>query len=202
MRSLIRRFDAFLSRRYGVFTFTDEEDCLLRLQIAAASHSLLLPGQVVQPGDKVLKIHLWNEHVPIPSSSEGYGLVWAKEVQRMFLKSLQAVGRYMQGTSSLADTRAVGGETILLFAGDRRNGERLMKRLGFKVLPYTHPLGRFGEFWENFYSWVLVWTYNPAGLHHRSLFHQRRSEFWISAGDYLARYGQKAVSLHQGNPPF
>jgi hypothetical protein len=198
VRALIRRFDAFLAQQYGLFNFTDEPDCLLRLQAAGAPHRLNFPGQVVQPGEPVLLIHLWSEHIPrtLPA---GPDLAWAKTIQRAFLKSLQAVGSYIQEEPRLADIRAIGGVTILMFAGNRRNGARFMERLGFTVMPYTNPLGRFGEFWENFYTWMLIWTYNPASLRSRKLFQMRRSEIWIPAEKFVARYGGKPAK-HQFLP--
>jgi hypothetical protein len=193
VRTLIRRFDAFLARRYGVFIFTDEGDCLLRLQIARAPHRLQFASQVVKRGEPVLLIHLWNEHIP-PVSPAGPDLAWAKTLQRAFLNSLRAVSVYMQKEPRLAEIRAIGGVSVLMFAGNRRSGERFMQGLGFTVMPYTSPLGRFGEFWENFYSWVLIWTYNPSGLRYRKLFGQQRAEFWIPIEKFLARYGGEPAS--------
>jgi hypothetical protein len=193
MRALIRRFDAFLARRQGVFNFTDDADCLLRLQVTVAPHRLRFPDQVVERGEPVLLIHLWNEHTP-QISPAGPDLAWAKTLQRDFIKSLQKVGRYMQEEPSLADIRAIGGITVLMFTGNRHSGERFMQRLGFTVIPYASPLGRFGEFWENFYSWVLIWTYNPTSLHHKKFFRQRRAEFWMPAEKFLDRFGGEPAS--------
>lgn len=189
MRAIIRRFDAFLVRQYGLFNFLDEPECVLRLQIATASHRLYFPDQVVQPGEKVLVLHLWNEHIP-PVSPSGIDLAWVKTMQRAFMKSLRAVGSYMQAEDWTTEIRAVGGITVLMFAGTRRSGERYMERLGFTVMPYKNPLGRFGEFWENFFSWALMWTYNPSSLRTRKLFGQQRAEFWMPTQDFLAWYGE------------
>jgi YkoP domain len=198
VRALICHFDALLACQYGVFTFTDEADCLLRLQVADAPHRLRFSGQVVERGEPVLLIHLLNEHIPLVSPA-GPDLAWAKIMQRAFLKSLRAVSVYMQKEPRLTDIRAVGGVTVLMFAGNRRSGERFMQGLGFTVMPYASPLGRFGEFWENFYSWVLIWTYNPSGLRYRKLFGQRRAEFWIPAEKFLSRFGRQPAS-HQFSP--
>jgi hypothetical protein len=61
--------------------------------------------------------------------------------------------------------------------------------LGFTVLPYHNPLGRFGEFWENFYTWWIMWTYNQASLRHRRLFRLVRAEVWMTMAELLSRYG-------------
>jgi len=64
-----------------------------------------------------------------------------------------------------------------------------MQRLGFMVLPYYRPFGAFGEFWENFYSWVLIWTYNPASMHNHHFLASRRAEIWMLADEFMKRYG-------------
>lgn len=187
MRSLVRCFDAWLSRRYGVFEFTQAPDCLLRLQVATARHDISLPDCRVKAGEPVLLLHLWNERLPALAASTA-NLVWAKNLQRRLLSSLREAARYLGDHPELTDVRAVGGVTVLLGADEREGGARLVERLGFCVLPYRSPLARFGEFWENFYTWVLMWAYNPASLHHRNLWRLRRKEFWISAGDFQRRF--------------
>lgn len=188
MRAVIRRFDQFLARQYGLFNFCDEPDCVLRLQVSTSPHRLCFPNQLVEAGEKVLLLHLWNEQIPAVSK-EGIDLAWVKNMQRSFLKSLRAVGTYMQTEPCMADIRAVGGETVLMLVGTRHSGERFMERLGFYVEPYEAPLGRFGEFWENFYSWFLMWAYNPSSLQTRKFSGMQRGEFWMPAEEFLVRYG-------------
>lgn len=188
MRFLVYGLDALLRRAYGVFEFCQDPECLLRLQVAKAPRPLPLRGQIVAAGTPVLVLHLWNEHLPrIPPS--GPDLAWAKAAQRAFLRSLQAAAMYLQCQPHLKDVGAVGGCTALLFTAGRHGGSRLMERLGFTILPYGGPLGRFGEFWENFYSWMLIWAYNPAGLRYRSLFKLRRAEIWMLREDFIRRFG-------------
>ena len=61
------------------------------------------------------------------------------------------------------------------------------------ALPYRSPLGRFGEFWENFYAWWLMWAFNAASLRHRRLLHMRRAELWMSAVEFMSRYGPAEI---------
>jgi len=63
-----------------------------------------------------------------------------------------------------------------------------MNRLGFTVTPYHRPLGRFGEFWENFYSWGLLWAFNPPSWRRRKLFDLRRTEVWMLREDFVDRF--------------
>lgn len=188
MRAIIRRFDGLLRRASAVFEFCDEADCLLRLQIARAPHDLhLSDGTGVRAGDPVLMLHLWNEHVP-PIRPAGPDLAWAVSVRRMLLHSLRAAARWLANEPGLTNVRAVGGVTVLVTPGSAGGDLRLMRRLGFDVLPYRGLLGRFGEFWENLYAWGLMWAFNAASLRRRQLFRLHRAEVWISARMFLERY--------------
>jgi hypothetical protein len=192
MRVLIRRFDALLSRAIGVFEFCDDSNCVLRLQITQKSRALCFAGQGVRAGEPVLGLHLWNEHIP-PLPLAGPDLAWAAQMRRLFIHSLRAVAVQMTSDPRLARVRAVGGATTLLSPDSHSGGRRFLQRLGFTILPYRSPLGRFGEFWENFYAWWLMWTFNVASLRHRKLLHLHRSEFWMSAEEFLNRYGSREM---------
>ncbi len=187
MRTLIRRFDGLLRAAHGIFEYCEDEDCLLRLRLTVASHPLQLSPQVVAVGEPVLELHLWNEHIPtLPLA--GPDLIWATQVRRMLIHSLRSLARQMEHDPRLAEVRALGGVTVLL-SPDRPSGMRLMERLGFTVMPFHSPLGRFGEFWENFYTWCLMWTFNAVSLRRRQLIRLRRAEIWMSADEFLRRYG-------------
>jgi len=187
LRLLIRAFDAWLSRTLGVFEFCEDPECLLRLQLARASHDLCLPGGTVQAGEHVLLLHLLNERIaPIPP--QGPDLSWAMPMQRRFVYSLRRVARYIQQSPQLADVCAVGGVTVLAGPGNS-GGSHMLQRLGFTLIPYHRPLGAFGEFWENFYTWLLMWAYNPASLRYRGLCRLKRAEIWMPAEAFLRRYG-------------
>ena len=188
MRALIRRFDAALRQAQGVFEFCDDQACLLRLQLSCSRRDLLLGQGVLPKGSAVLELHLWNEHIPaIPPG--GPDLVWASQTRRLFINSLHAVGQQIGVNPRLANIQAVGGISVLLTAGDRASGEHMIQRLGFDILPYHSRLGRFGMFWENFYSWWLMWAFNPASLNHRKLIRLERVEFWMLADEFQLRYG-------------
>jgi len=189
MRIIIRQFDSLVRWANGVFEFCDDPEGLLRLQVAHARHALdLSDGTHVCTGERVLLLHLWNEHVP-PLRPGGSDLAWAAQLGRRLVQSMHAAGRWLAGQPHLADVRAVGGVTVLIALGDERGSWRWMRRLGFDVFPYEGRLGRFGEFWENLYTWGLMWTFNGASLRQRSLLGLRRAEFWMPAGRFVRDYG-------------
>lgn len=190
LRPLIFRFDAYLCRRTGVFEFTSDQNCILRLQQTVAAHDLTLPGCVLPAGSPVIQIHLWNEHIPAIAKA-GPDVAWAAHTWRLFYRSLRLASGYIQASPALAHARAIGGETAVFTPGPQDSGAKFFDQLGFIVSPYHRPLGRFGEFWENFYSWWIMWAYNPASLKGVNMIRMQRSEIWMETGAFLARFGGK-----------
>lgn len=189
LRDLIRRFDGFLRHRQGVYEFCDAPGCILRIRLARAPHAVDIAGERIPPGAPIVEIHLWNERI-LPLPPEGASLVWAVRMQRLFAGSLRLLARQMQDDPRLAGAIAIGGVTALLAPADHPGGVRLMEHLGFTVEPYRSLLGRFGEFWENFYTWWIMWTFNAASLRGRRLVRLQRAEIWMSREKLLDKYGK------------
>jgi hypothetical protein len=191
-RFLTTHFDAFLCRAIGVFSFSDDPACLIRLQLGRAPHAIFLPDCTIPAGASAAMLHLWNEHMPrIPPG--GPTLAWAHHFQRGLVGSFQSAAAWIGVEPRFANIRVVGGVLALLPQDQNSGSVQLMQRLGFTVFPYQGRFGRFGEFWENWYSWQLLKAYNPASLRHRRLFDLHRSEIWMEARAFLHRYrGEKA----------
>ena len=190
IRALLKRFDRLLCKLYGIYIFSDDPDGVIRLQQGKAPHRLSLSGKTIQPGEPVLTIHFWNDHLP-PLPAGGPDLVWAKKSERLFLRSLQDVAVYINQNPALDGVRAIGGTTIILYSAHGDSGERIIRRLGFTAQPHRGKLGKFGNFIDNLYSWVLIWTYNPQGLSYHQLETFRRTDIWISREDFLERFAVK-----------
>lgn len=190
LQHLIRLLDRLLRRQQGVFEYWDHPDCMFRASLGRARYAIPLPDGEIPAGAEVLQLHFWNEHMPqIPA--EGPDLAVALRGQRMLIASLRAFACQIQDGARFAAGRAVGGATVLFAAGDASSGERLFQRLGFSVFPHRNPLGRFGEFWENVYTWALMWAFNAYSLQRRHFLQLQRTEVWMSTEAFLARYGTK-----------
>jgi hypothetical protein len=187
LRLLIRRFDDWLSRVEGVHPFSDDPRVILRIQHGRAAWDIPLPEGVVSAGSPVLFVHLWNERIP-PMSGAGADFAWARTAQRSMIHSFRAMARYVQHLPDLAASSAVGGVIAQLDPARPRGGAALFECLGFVIFPYHRPAGRVGEFWENFYTWWLMWTYNPASARRRSILSLRRNEFWMDAAKFLGLF--------------
>jgi len=188
MRGIIRLFDRFLRWRQGVFEYWDDPECVFRIGVARAPHAIHLPDGEVPAGVKVLDLHLWNEHMP-HFPPQGPDLAMALRIRRMMRASYQALCRELQRDPLLADAQAVGGATVLIDTEASPSSAKFFAHFGFSIFPYRNPLGRFGEFWENSYTWVLMWTFNEVSLRQRHLLRLRRHEIWMSTAELVGRYG-------------
>jgi hypothetical protein len=200
LRRLILRFDGFQRRRLGVIEFCDDPDCVLRIRLARAARRLELGGSVIEAGEPILELHLWNERLPrVPPGS--VSLAPSRAMYRAFVASLRLLARRMQADPQLARLRAVAGSSALFAIGRHPGGVHAMERLGFTVLPYRSSLGRFGEFWENFYSWWIIWAYNPGSLWGRPLLRLRRSELWMLTEEFMRCYAGRPASEMKARSP-
>jgi hypothetical protein len=188
LRAAIRCFDAWLSHLEGVEPFTDDPNCIMRLQVSYLKYVLTLHGATIPVGAKVLLLHAWNERMPaIPS--EGPDLAYALRFQRLMLASLKFAAKHILSNPTMRTVQAIGGVTAHISLKEADGGRAMLEQLGFTVMHYHRPFGWFGEFWENFYTWWLMWTYNPASTRHRKLWHLQRTEFWMTNEEFLERYG-------------
>jgi hypothetical protein len=121
-------------------------------------------------------------------SAAGADMLWARQMQRMFLNSLQEAGRQLRDNPRYSGVHAVTGITVLVYGDDGTGRARVLQRLGFTILPCHNPLGRFGEFWENLYTYAVMWAYNAASVQRRHVPRMHRSEFWMMAGDFRQRF--------------
>jgi hypothetical protein len=189
LRVTLRRFDAWLSEQYHVQVFTDDPGCILRIQLCPVPKPLPLKDGTISAGAWVLMIHWWNERVQL-IPPQGPTLKWALDTSRRMRYSLCLIADYIVANSAGQEIQAVGGITAHVVLDEADGGKAMLEHLGFFVMPYHRPLGAFGEFWENFYTWWVMWTYNPASTRRRSMFNLQRAEFWISRQAFLQRYGK------------
>ncbi len=188
MRSLVRRFDDWFSLRLGINRFSDDPFCILRIQHSHAYHSVVVENQFIHKGDSILAYHLWNERVPLLPPG-GADFTWAAKTLSLFRYSLRLIARELCRDETWIDAEAIYGASAL-FPPPEHGEFHPMERLGFYVMPYHSPLGSFGNFWENFYSWLIMWAYNPPSTRRKQFWRFRRSEMWIGKDRFLKLYSK------------
>ncbi len=193
-RSLVRALDALLRRCLHVRSFTDDALCILRVSCGRARQAIILQdGTQIRPGDPVIDIHFWNERIPAMPEG-GPDLRWAREMHRRFVASLRLLAQYLAESPSLNDVRAIRGEFGFLSGEALGAQSDLFRRLGLEVRRLRTARGawgRFAEFWQNLFSYWLIWTYNPESLRGKRLLGLERCEVWISREALLGRYGAR-----------
>ena len=187
MRSIIHAIDWLLRKCNGVFEFCADPDCVFRVSIGVSKYPLPIPDGKIPAGMKVVELHFWNEHMP-PMPSDGSFIGPAVKLRRSLASSSQSLAEAMENDPRLAGVKAVGGVTPLFTPGDDSAAEGIFRRLGFFVTPHQNPLGRFMEFWEEVYAWLLMWAFTPGNQNRRSLRGLRRSDFWMSTDAFLRLY--------------
>lgn len=185
-RGVIRAIDAILRRVYRVIEFTDDPECILRLARDRSFRDITLSnGTAIHVGDPVLNLHLFNERLPSQTSNS---LGSGRDQFRRFVTSLQMLAAYVAQDQRASDVKAIYGQ--LSFATNLRAAREIFGRLGFDVAIAGDPRPRFWRriYWENFYAYLLMWTYNPQSLRGKRLGDLRRMELWISRERLLSRY--------------
>jgi len=189
-RAAVCGLDVLLRRAYHVREFTQDESCILRIALGRSTREITLSdGTRIERGEVVEELHLWNEHLP-RMDEEGPSLEWATKAYRLWGASLKKLVAYLEDEPQFANVRAFRGETAFLRDDLEESG--LLERLGFDVLRMDRgdKLRRFEEFWENLYTWWLIWTFNPGSLRRKDFFRLERAQLWISRQALLERYGR------------
>lgn len=190
LRLLIRRFDTWLSHVEGVEPFTADPQCILRIQIGRTPHDRTFRDQTIRANSKALFIHFWNEHMPIIPEA-GPDLSYGLKLQRMIVYSMKLIAKHLRNNPALQDIQWVGGITTFVGREAADGGRASFQHLGFTIFPGWRNAGAFGEFWENFYTWWVMWTFNPVSARHRSMLEMQHTEFWMSREQFMDRFGSK-----------
>jgi ceramide glucosyltransferase len=188
---IVRRLDAFLRRRQGIFEFSDAADCLFRISIGACEEPIALAdGTMVGPGQKIGDLHLWNEHLP-QMSADGPSLAWAHEAMLKAQKSLAMLAQTPEKDERLKGIQVFRARSNVTPRGGVRMLQRLAERMHCELRepPQHGGLGtKLHDLGENLLVWALVRTFNPGGLRGAKLM-RKRSEFWISRKELMMKYG-------------
>jgi len=190
-RRAVFALDAVQRRRFGVYEFTSDDRCILRVaRTEATEHVTLADGTTVSPGDPILEIHFWNEHIP-QMGPEGPDLAWAARFLKRWLHSLRLLARYIQTSPECSNIIAIRG--VSSFANHVLGKyEHVTQQMGFELHRET-PRSRRDElvcFFISLYVWVIVWALHPAGLRGKPVASAERGSLWISRRTLVERFGR------------
>ena len=183
--------DAMLRSYYGIYEFTDDPACVLRVALDQARAPVSLSdGLCVEIGEPVGSLHFWNEHLP-RYSEKGPDLGWACAVRDRVNYSLRAFSEHIEREPVWRDVRAIRAEPALPARLGASQIGRVFKRYGFQPAPADDLfLARVHGLGECFVLWGLTRAFNPAALP-RQPFLRDRYEMWISRAVLSARYARR-----------
>ena len=158
--------DRWLQRWHGVYEFSAHRDCLFRAERCLAEESLLLSdGVCVRPGDPLLKVHLWNEHMPA-MGQDGPTIAWARRASRSLDTSLRELARHVAQCGDLDALVAVCADMRLAPTKQSAQLARIVARYGFEAAKDSRA-GRPGLLrliGENLLMMLLVLATNPIAF--------------------------------------
>jgi len=159
--------DAQLRRRQSVFEYSADPSCIFRLEITRSRRRLTLrDGTGLRPGQRVARLHYWNEHIPaVPQ--QGTTIRWARQMQRSISTSLRELARYLLLRAELSDVCVICGDVPSATRAQWRQIEDIMGYYGFETvmeaerLPLRERIHRFGE---NILISLIVLAQNAGAL--------------------------------------
>lgn len=160
-------FDAHLRRRHAVFEYTSSPFCIFRVNITRSVGPLILrDGTRLRRGERIARLHFWNEHIPsVPQS--GPTIAWARQMQQAIAVSLQELARFLQSRPDLGDVAAIRGDVPSGTKAQSDQLARIMARYGFEAIaePENLPIAdRVHRFGENILVSLIVFAQNARTL--------------------------------------
>ncbi len=152
---------------HSVFEYSSHPRCILRGQIIHLDHSLVLSdGTRAKAGDRLIDLHLWNEHVPL-MPKQGASIGWARQMNACMRTSLRELAGFLTARPGLDDVSIL--RSMPAFAGRERSAQniRLMSGYGFEAVGDGTIAGapqRGRRLAENVLITLMVLAHNPASL--------------------------------------
>jgi hypothetical protein len=189
LNRLVIAIDRWQRRQRGIWEFSNDPECILRLETATARMGAeLTDGTVIRPGNTVGVIHFWNARMPqIPPG--GPDLAWARRFKRLLIHSFRLLARYLVENPTATECDAIGGELPLVYTPA---STRMLRHLGFEVFDPVHPHGLVEQAIDigtRLWTWLLRRAFNPESARGLRLSDLQRRPVWFSRRIFLALYG-------------
>lgn len=177
LEQAIFRLDGWLRRRRGIYEYSSSADCLFRIQPDRAERPFTLRNaERVGAGEPILRLHLWNEHVP-PMGRRGPTVAWARRISRRIELSLYELAEYLPRHPELDRVRLLSGEMHLTTPRQREQLAHITARYGFETDTEPRLAGLQALRWAatSVNVLLLMLATNPMAvraalpLHHRQL---------------------------------
>jgi hypothetical protein len=191
LAGILFALDYYLRQHYAVRDFSFDPNCIFRLNIARANRALVMrDGTRLHPGDRIGRLHFWNEHIP-PAPESGATIGWARQMQRRIAISLHELASYLASQPDLDDIAVICGNAPSATNAQSEQLARIMARYGFETIAERgpHAIGqRIRRLGENILISLIVFAQNAKALRVDSL-SRVRVPIYISRRTLHERFG-------------
>lgn len=187
------RLDEFLRRTNRVSEYCSDPRCVFRMQIhEARQDAMLADGASIHRGDKIVDLHLWNEHIPV-IPPEGPTIAWGRRMGSNMNFSLRQLAAFFACHAEFDGVAVV--RCKLAVATAIRTGQllRMMQHFGFEIVPDGAGVAwgqKLHEWGENILALLLLTAVNPESAR-LSVLWRVRSQVLLSRRNFDRRYGAR-----------
>jgi hypothetical protein len=182
VQTAVFQLDRVLRRWQGIYEFCRRDDCLFRIAVARAKKRVTLPGfGEIRPGDEILEIHWWNEHVA-QLVADKPALARAKLLPALVQHSFEQLAKYLATVPEARTVRFIHGSAVLPMRSRGNAVAARVRQYGFSVI---HPHAGFFESVHNYFEQYLVWALLWA-------FHRHKPEMRIHTLKRIEIFGPRA----------
>ncbi len=202
IRGAVQTLDWALRERQGIFEYSRDPRCLLRISAGEVAREVarevaLVGARPVPAGARILDIHFWNEHMAIgggPARLAGaeHSLRFAAAIRSRFVLSLSELADYLANHAELADVAAIRAKFAYPIHADPEIILDVMRRFGFAPEPAEirpHLISSY--LLVDLFLWALAWSCNARGVSGLASVRRRRRRFWMSRQTLDTRYGAR-----------
>jgi len=188
---LVLGLDGRLREAEHIYEYSSDRECLFRIERTQAARPFVLSdGTVVTPGDPLVELHFWNEHI-FARAAGAEAFSWGKRMRRAFVNSLIELSDFLDGRGEYDRVAAVTGDLGVAIAGRSEQLLRVCQVYGFervddgRPVSMTEHLHRAGQ---NVLALLLTLAVNPlsARLDVLTRTHMRVA---MSRAELTSRYG-------------
>ncbi|HZS82189.1 MAG TPA: hypothetical protein VFA50_04930 [Stellaceae bacterium] len=189
LRRLVGRLDSVSRWGHGIFEFSRDPRCILRVAVKRADKTVVLEGGiVVAAGEPIAELHLWNEHVPALTGV--HSLAWVAEIRRRLHFSLRELATAFEREERLRAAHAVRARPTLFPGQSAAKLMRVLAASSFEPVPFEDrgAARRWQRRIDDCWLFALAWAFNPRSVRGRPP-RKERYECWISTPMLLAKFG-------------
>jgi hypothetical protein len=175
----------------AVIEYTSDPRCILRIRVGRLDQIVSLEdGTTGRVGDRMIDLHLWNEHIPL-IPRHGASVSWARQWQQCMDVSFRELACFLVRRPDLDDISVL--RAITAFGARERSAGNilLMQRYGFEPTADAKPATmseRSRRLADNVLMTLMVLAHNPAALR-SDTFVRGRTLLFMSRRILEARYG-------------